>query len=173
MNIVNPNAVAVNMGAALEATSYDRDSCGWRGETKIGLPGHADKELVLTTRKPSFQSGLLTTACVRRHIGNGLMEFGTESFYKHISRTAPKRVTEKTVREQHLQALRELDVIVQQAVAYYAARQRQVVKPAAARACCLTGESSCSGRGFPPSAHGVACDAGATATLAGARNPVC
>ena len=124
-NVLNPNAVAVNMGAAIEATCYDRDSCGWCGETKIGLPGHWDKELVLQTHKPSFQSGLLTTACVRRYIGNGLMEFGTGSFYKHVVRSAPKRVTEKAVREQHLQALRKLDVIAQEAIAYYAERQRQ------------------------------------------------
>ena len=115
----------VNMGAALEATRYERDSCGWCGETIIALPRHADKELVLYTRKPSFQSGLLTTASVRKHVGNGLMEFGTDSFYRGILRSTPKRITQKAVREQHTKALRDLDVIAQQAVAYYVERQRQ------------------------------------------------
>ena len=117
------------VGAALKSTRYYRDHNGWCGESSIALPGHADRMLMISSHKHS-DGTLVSSASVRTKERDGMWSFviggGKDGdFYKVVARSAPKRVTERVVREQHNRVLVDFDAIVQEACQHYAAQEQR------------------------------------------------
>ena len=84
---------------------------------KSTAPLFDDFILEVTTRKGSSRV-LTTRASVHKVEGNSLVHRVYQDYSRCVFKTEPKRVTEKAIAEQHTQAIKVWDTLVQEACAH-------------------------------------------------------
>jgi len=103
---------------------------GWEAVSETILEEREEGQRILKLRTAKIPGGLAASASVSiREDRNGFQCETTsifQDFYKSgIAVTPCKRVTEKTVRQVHQQALMEMDQLIAQATAFYCNKQAQ------------------------------------------------
>ena len=105
---------------------------GWQAvsETEIGQTSEGPRILKLRTAKARGGLAASASVCIRKNAAQaGFMCETTEifgDFYKSgIALTECRRVTEKAVLEVHSRALQDMDSLIEQAKAFYEAKEQQ------------------------------------------------
>lgn len=101
---------------------------GWTASTRFQMGdakdhfGEPSKRVLHFSTMKSSRGGVFTTAraCLER---DGMTSFAIFGDYTKTVEQSPARCTEKTVREQHAQALGQAESILAEAHAFYAANE--------------------------------------------------